>query len=332
MMKKLLLASSLFLALSVSAQAKEDLTIYTYESFVGDYGPGAKIKTKFEETCDCTVNFVSLGDGVAVLNRLKLEGKATKADVVLGLDTNLTAEAHDLGVFGLHGVDVTRAKVPGGWTDTEFLPYDYGHFAFVYDTKVVKNPPKSLEELVNGDVNEKIALEDPRSSTPGLGFMLWMKQVYGDQAADKWKILKKRVLITAPGWSEAYALFTKGEVPIVFSYVTSPAYHMIEEKNDQYQALSFSEGHYLQVEVAGVIAASPHKALAQKFMDFILTPGFQDNIPTINWMMPASATTAPLPPEFDKLVKPAKTLLFTPQEVNGHRRDWINEWFKAVNG
>ncbi|MDE2447240.1 MAG: thiamine ABC transporter substrate-binding protein, partial [Alphaproteobacteria bacterium] len=235
-MKKLLLATSMFLALGAPAHAKEDLTIYTYESFVGDYGPGTKIKAKFEETCDCTVKFVSLGDGVAVLNRLKLEGKATKADVVLGLDTNLTAEAHDLGIFGPHGVDVTRAKVPGGWTDTEFLPYDYGYFAFVYNSKVVKNPPKSLDDLVNGDANEKIALEDPRSSTPGLGFLLWMKRVYGDKAAEKWKILKKRVLITAPGWNEAYALFTKGEVPIVFSYVTSPAYHMIAEKTDQYQA------------------------------------------------------------------------------------------------
>ena len=61
-----------------------------------------------------------------------------------------------------------------------------------------------------------------------------MKSVYGDKSSDAWKKLKGRVLITAPGWSEAYALFTKGEVPIVFSYVTSPAYHMIEEKTDKY--------------------------------------------------------------------------------------------------
>jgi thiamine transport system substrate-binding protein len=332
MMKKILLTATMLFALGTTAQAKDVLTVYTYESFVGDYGPGAKIKAKFEETCDCDVKWVSLGDGVAVLNRLKLEGSNTKADVVLGLDTNLTAEAHDLGLFGKHGVDVARAKVPGGWTDLEFLPYDYGHFAFVYNTEQVKNPPNSLEELINGDPKQKIALEDPRSSTPGLGFLLWMKTVYGGKAAEKWAVLKKRVLITAPGWNEAYALFTKGEVSMVFSYVTSPAYHMIEEKTDKYQAANFSEGHYLQVEVAGLIEASPHKALAQKFMDFILTPGFQDNIPTINWMMPASATTAPLPAEFDKLVKPAKTLLYTPQEVNAHRRDWINEWFKAVNG
>ena len=331
-MKILCVAAAILIGFSMAAQAKETLTIYTYQSFVSDYGPGAKIKANFEKTCDCEINWVSLGDGVAVLNRLKLEGKNTKADLVLGLDTNLTAEAHDLAMFGKHGIDISRAKVPGGWTDLEFLPFDYGHFAFVYNTEIIKNPPKSLDELVNGDPNIKIALEDPRSSTPGLGFLLWMKSVYGDKSSDAWKKLKGRVLITAPGWSEAYALFTKGEVPIVFSYVTSPAYHMIEEKTDKYQAAEFVEGHYLQIEVAGLIEASPHKALAQKFMDFILTPGFQDNIPTINWMMPASATTAPLPTEFDKLVKPAKTLLYSPQEVNAHRRDWINEWFRAVNG
>ena len=331
-MKILCFFAAILLGFSMAAQAKETLTIYTYQSFVSDYGPGAKVKANFEKTCDCEINWVSLGDGVAVLNRLKLEGKNTKADLVLGLDTNLTAEAHDLAMFGKHGIDISRAKVPGGWTDLEFLPFDYGHFAFVYNTEVIKNPPKSLDELVNGDPNIKIALEDPRTSTPGLGFLLWMKSVYGDKSSDAWKKLKGRVLITAPGWSEAYALFTKGEVPMVFSYVTSPAYHMIEERTDKYQAAEFIEGHYLQIEVAGLIEASPHKALAQKFMDFILTPGFQDNIPTINWMMPASATTAPLPPEFGKLVKPAKTLMYSPQEVNAHRRDWINEWFRAVNG
>ena len=119
---------------------------------------------------------------------------------------------------------------------------------------------------------------------------------------------------------------------MVFSYVTSPAYHMIEEMTEKYQAADFAEGHYLQIEVAGLIEASAHKALAQKFMGFILTPEFQNEIPTTNWMMPASATTAPLPDAFGKLVKPTKTLLMTPEDVAKNRREWIDEWFKAVNG
>ncbi len=330
-MKKLIIAFLATTSFSGVALAKDVLTIYTYSSFVSKYGPGAKIKATFEKDCSCDVNFVGLGDGVAMLNRLKLEGKDTKADVVLGLDTNLTAEAKATGLFGKHGIDASKSLVPGGWQDELFLPYDYGHFAVVYNAETLKTPPKSLDELVNGDANVKIVLEDPRTSTPGLGFMLWMKQVYGDKAAEAWTKLKPRILTTAPSWDKAYSLFTKGEAPMVFSYVTSPAYHMIVDKTEKYQAANFAEGHYLQVEVAGLIEPSAHKDLAQKFLRFMQTPGFQDEIAQNNWMMPAAATSAPLPPEFDRLVKPAKTLLYSPEDVAKNRRDWIDEWQKAVN-
>ena len=330
-MKKYLICLAALLPFTAAAAAKETLTIYTYESFTSEWGPGAKIKAAFEKTCDCDVAWVALGDGVAVLNRLKLEGKDTKADVVLGLDTNITDEARATGLFGKHSVDLARAKVPGGWTDEEFLPFDYGHFAVVYDSEKMPLPPKSLDELVNGDPSQKIILEDPRSSTPGLGFMLWMKSVYGDKADAAWKKLAPRILTTAPGWSEAYGLFTKGEAPMVFSYVTSPAYHVVAENVTKYKAAEFSEGHYLQVEVAGLIEASPEHALALKFLDFMLSADFQNEIPTTNWMMPAGEISVALPPAFNDLVKPAKTLLYTPAEVNANRRAWIDEWQKAVS-
>ena len=55
--------------------------------------------------------------------------------------------------------------------------------------------------------------------------------------------------------------------------------------------------------------------LAQKFLAFMTGPEFQDVIPETNWMFPAGKTDKPLNPAFDKLVKPAKTLLFSPEEV-----------------
>jgi thiamine transport system substrate-binding protein len=265
-----------------------------------------------------------------MLNRLKLEGANTQADVVLGLDTNLMAEAQKTGLFGQHGIDVAKARTPVPWTDGYFMPFDYGHFAVVYDTQVMKEPPKSLDELVNGDPSQKIVLQDPRSSTPGLGFLLWMKSVYGEKAAEAWKKLEPRILTVTPGWSEAYALFTKGEAPMVLSYTTSPAYHVIAENTERYKAASFAEGHYLQVEVAGLIEASPEKELAKSFLAFMMGPGFQDQIPTNNWMFPAGETSAPLPPAFDALVKPEKTLLFSPEEVEQNRRAWIDEWLNAT--
>jgi thiamine transport system substrate-binding protein len=210
------------------------------------------------------------------------------------------------------------------------MPFDYGYFAVVYDSQTMTDPPKSLDELVNGDPAQKIILQDPRSSTPGLGFLLWMKQVYGDKAAEAWKKLSPRILTVAPGWSEAYALFTKGEAPMVLSYTTSPAYHVIAENTDRYKAAPFAEGHYMQVEVGGLVEGSQHKELAAKFLSFMMQPGFQDQIPTNNWMFPAGATSAPLPPAFDQLVKPSKTLLYSPDEVDQNRRAWIDEWLNAT--
>jgi thiamine transport system substrate-binding protein len=330
-MKKLLIALTL-LALSVSARAEETLTIYTYESFVSEWGPGGKVKENFEKECACRIEWIAVTDGVAMLNRLKLEGEATDADIVLGLDTNLTAEAAETGLFAPHRQDASQLKLPMPWTDPVFLPFDYAHFAVIYDRQAMTNPPKSLDELVNGDPAQKIVLQDPRSSTPGLGFLLWMKSVYGEKSADAWRKLKARVLTTTPGWSEAYGLFTKGEAPMVLSYTTSPAYHLIAENSDRYAAAGFAEGHYLQIEVAGMTKSAKNPELARRFLAFMIGPGFQDAIPTGNWMFPAAATSAPLPAAFDTLVKPAKTLMFPPEDVAKHRRDWIGEWLNAVSG
>ncbi len=331
MRKTVLLAALAALLSSTSAfAAGKTLTVYTYESFTAEWGPGPKVKAAFEKTCGCTVNYVSVEDGVALLNRLKLEGKDTKADVVLGLDTGLVADAKATGLFAPSGIDASAVKVPGNFKDDVFVPYDYGHFAVVYDTEKMKTPPKSLDELVNGNPDEKIVIEDPRTSTPGLGLLLWMKSVYGDKAGDAWKKLSRRVLTVTPGWSEAYGLFTKGEAPMVLSYTTSPAYHEMEEKTSRYQAASFSEGHYIQIEVAGMTATSKDPALAKSFLSFMVSPAFQDIIPTTNWMLPAAKMDQPLPDAFNKLVQPAKTFLMSPEEVQKNRKAWVDEWVAAM--
>ncbi len=312
------------------ASAQEKLTVYTYESFTAEWGPGPAVKKNFEAECGCEVDFVAVADGVALLNRVRLEGAATKADVVLGLDTNLTAEAKATGLFAPSG-EAGGVDVPGGWNDDTFVPYDYSYFAVVYDTEKLKNPPTSLKDLVEGDASQKIVIQDPRTSTPGLGLLLWVKAVYGDEAADAWAKLKRRVLTVTPGWSEAYGLFTKGEAPMVLSYTTSPAYHMVAEKTDRYQAASFAEGHYLQIEVAGITTTGANNPLSQKFMRFMTGPGFQDAIPETNWMFPAGTTDKPLDPAFDKLVKPARTLLFSPDEVAANRKAWVDEWLGVMS-
>ena len=161
------------------AQA-ETLTVYTYDSFVSDWGPGPAVEKAFEEICGCDLEFVGAGDGAELLARIRLEGARTKADVVLGLDTNLTAAAADTGLFVEHNVTDAEFDLPLGWSDDMFLPYDWGYFAFVYNKETVSNPPESFAELIASDL--KIIIQDPRSSTPGLGLLLWVKAVFGDES------------------------------------------------------------------------------------------------------------------------------------------------------
>ena len=327
----LMTAFALAPALAGPARAETPvLKVYTYESFTADWGPGPQIKKAFEAECGCVLEFTSVEDGVALLSRLKLEGKASEADVVLGLDTNLTAEAAATGLFAPHAGTLDGLSLPIAWTDPIFVPYDWSYFAFVYDKTKVPNPPKSLRDLVeNSDL--ELTIQDPRTSTPGLGLLLWVKQVYGDKAPEAWAKLKAKVLTVTPGWSEAYGLFTKGEAPMVLSYTTSPAYHMVAENTERYQAASFEEGEYLQIEVAGITTTGAKNPLAEKFMAFMTGPKFQDAIPETNWMFPAGKTDKPLNPAFDKLVKPTKTLLFSPEEVAANRKAWVDEWLAVMS-
>ncbi len=121
---------------------------------------------------------MTAGDGAALLAKLRLEGNKTKADVVVGLDTNLLQLAKDSGLFSPHKLNISL-DLPIAWKDETFMPFDWGYFSFVFDKRKTTNIPKSFEELANSDL--KIAIQDPRSSTPGLGLVLWIEKLYNNE-------------------------------------------------------------------------------------------------------------------------------------------------------
>ncbi len=323
-----ILAAGLLAASGAIAEDAPVLTVYTYDSFVSDWGPGPAIKEAFEARCDCTLEFVAAGDGAALLSRLRLEGARTDADIVLGLDNNLMAAARDSGLIAQHGLAADDLDMPVGWIDDMFLPYDWGFFAFVHDTSL-ETVPTDFRALGESDVS--ILIQDPRSSTPGLGLLLWVKAAYGDEAEDVWASLADNVVTVTPGWSEAYGLFLEGEADMVLSYTTSPAYHLIAEEDASKAAAAFEEGHYLQVEVAAKVASTDQPDLADQFMAFVLDDAFQSVIPTTNWMYPAKTPEAGLPEGFETLAKPAKALLYSAEDAAAIRADALDEWLGALS-
>jgi len=311
---------------SLAAAETPVLDVYTYDSFASEWGPGPAIEKGFEESCGCDLRFVTAGDGAALLARLQLEGAATAADVVVGLDTNLTAQANATGLFAAHGQPAVTG-LPTPYEDANFLPFDWGWFAFVHN-KSLATPPKSFEELAASDL--KIVIQDPRSSTPGLGLVMWVKAAYGDRAPEIWAGLKDNIVTVTPGWSEAYGLFLEGEADMVLSYTTSPAYHLIAESDDTKTAAAFDEGHYMQIEVAGKLAASDQPALADAFLAYLTSEAAQAVIPTTNWMYPANPLAAGLPQGFETLIQPAKSLLLSQEEAGALRDAAVAEWQAAL--
>ncbi|MEM9755100.1 MAG: thiamine ABC transporter substrate binding subunit [Pseudomonadota bacterium] len=325
-MKHTIFAAGLVaLAGSASAQTQV-LTIYTYDSFVPDWGPGPAIEAEFEETCDCDLQWVAAGDGAALLSRLRLEGERTDADIVLGLDTNLTAAAAETGLFAPHEIVPEGLALPVPWDDPFFIPYDWGYFAFVHRADLA-DVPDSFASLAASDTT--IIIQDPRSSTPGLGLVMWVDTAYGAAAGDIWSALADNIVTVTPGWSEAYGLFLEGEADMVLSYTTSPAYHLIAEDDPGFDSAAFAEGHYLQVEVAGMVASTDVPDLARSFLAFLLSDGPQDVLPTTNWMYPAAERS--LPEGFETLTVPETALLLPAEEALARRSDAIATWQRALS-
>ncbi len=304
------------------------LTVLTYDSFVAEWGPGPAVETAFEATCSCDLRWLAAGDGAALLARLKLEGARTDVDVVLGLDTSLTADATATGLFAPHGQPaVTTLPVP--FADPMFLPFDWGWFAFVHDRMKLPVPPDSFIALAASDL--RIVIQDPRSSTPGLGLLLWVKAAYGPRAGEIWADLSDNIVTVTPGWTEAYGLFLAGEADMVLSYTTSPAYHLIAEADATKAAALFSEGHYLQIEVAAKLAGSNQPRLADEFLTFTQSEPFQAVIPTGNWMYPVRPPAVGLPNGFQTLITPATSLLLSADQARAAREPAVAEWLAALS-
>ena len=324
-MKHLALATGCLLATQAVAETPV-LNVYTYESFTSEWGPGPQIEAGFEAVCGCDVVFTGVGDGAALLSRIRLEGARSDADVVVGLDTSLMAQAEATGLFA----PVTATAdydLPIAWTDGTFVPFDWGYFAFV--TTKDGPHPANFEELAASDA--KIVIQDPRSSTPGLGLLLWVKDAYGDRAPAIWQGLADNVLTVTPGWSEAYGLFLDGEADMVLSYTTSPAYHVIAEGDDSKEALAFDEGNYMQVEIAGKLAASDQPELAEQFLRYLLGAEAQGVLPETNWMYPAVMPEGGLPEGFHEVVSPEKALLMAPEAAEAARGEALEEWRAALS-
>ncbi len=313
--------------MSKTADEVPTLRVFAYSSFSGSMGPGPALKEAFEQTCACRVEFIEGSDSGILLQRLKIEGESLGADLMIGFDqfdlqkalSEQTWRQIDFSSLNLDPVLKENLK------NNFFVPYDWGILTFVSRDKDLSFRPEKMDDLLDPRLYRKIGLQDPRTSSPGLQFLFWVIKNKGEN--EGFQFIQKmfdQAHSHSPSWATAYGLFLKKQFDLVFSYQTSPLYHVLVEKDPGYSALSFKEPMQAQYEFVGIPTSCRQCDLSAQFVNLMLSPEGQKVIMEKNFMYPILKSVQAGTP-FDNLKSNIKLLPFEvppSSEVDRYLKKW----------
>jgi thiamine transport system substrate-binding protein len=274
---------------NVAKSESKTLRVLAYSSFISSWGPGPTLVRMFEHEYSRShpgqsvkVELLQAEDAGLLLAKMKI----LSSDVVIGFDQFSRPLAKKETRWKKHLVNEPR------YSDEEFLAFDWAPIGFVYREGEI-DPPKSLADLLHPRFKGKIALQDPRSSSPGFQFLSWVaSEMPGEKSVDYLHKLKTNVHSVSGSWSQSYGMFTRGLATLVLSYATSPLYHRFSEKDDRYRFAVFKSPHPVQVEFVAIPEACEQCDLAHLFLKFLNGPPAQAVIMNKNWMLPVNEVSA----------------------------------------
>jgi thiamine transport system substrate-binding protein len=316
-----------------SQQVSDRTTIKVYASgsFISNWGPGPELKKVFEANTGLKITYIEMADPGVTLQKIAIAPEESGGDVVLGLDQFDIVRVSDKVLWkdisalnsNIQSSSLKYDEFQKATQSKNFIPYDWSAIAFVKRTET-KNNPTTLRDLLNSELKSKVAFQDPRTSSPGLQFLLWVANSMSEEEAIQFlKDISVHAHSFSPSWSTAYGLFKNKNVDYVLSYVTSPVYHLVEERDGNYQAMAFKEGLPLQIEFAGILSSCKNCDSANKFISFIQTKEAQKIIMNKNYMLPVDKSVVE-GTAFDTLnvYKLIDFKLYTKEEINKWLRIW----------
>ncbi|HXQ33039.1 MAG TPA: thiamine ABC transporter substrate-binding protein [Anaerolineales bacterium] len=339
----------IFLLTACSSQATgtpqpvepQTLTVMTHDSFA----VSEDVVKSFEEANNADVVFLQSGDAGAVLNKAILTKDAPLADLLFGVDNTFLSRALEADIFEVYDSPALQEISDEFKLDlsNRALPVDYGDVCINYDKAYFAEKdlavPQNLEDLTKPEYQDLLVMENPATSSTGLAFLMATVAHYGDGFADYWRALKANGLVVVDGWETAYYTNFSGSSghgpqPMVVSYGTSPAAEVVfaETPIDDAPTASIAgpDTCFRQIEFVGILKGTQKRALAEKFVDFMLGKGFQEDMPLQMFVYPVNPNAA-LPEEFIKYAQvPEQPASLKPDEIAAHRDQWIQEWTDVV--
>jgi thiamine transport system substrate-binding protein len=326
------------LLISACTQVPDTLTILTHDSFA----ISEAIVTDFEEENNIDVIFLPSGDAGSVLNRAILSKNAPIADVLYGIDNTYLSRAMGEDLFEVYDSPLL-ATIPDEFkldTLNRAIPINYGDVCINYDKSYFRESnlalPTSLDDLIDPQYAGLLVVENPATSSPGLVFLLATITEFGDEGyLDYWENLKNNGVVVANDWETAYytnfsGSAGRGSQPMVVSYGTSPAAEFIFseiEINESPTASLVAENMcFRQIEFVGILKGSKNRALAEKFIDYMLSVDFQEDIPLNMFVFPVNQEAVIQPIFLDHIQIPEAPAVLAADRIAEMREIWIDSW------
>ena len=318
---------------------KADLVIYAYDSFTS-YGLYNATIRGFEEKYGLNVSVYTFGDAGTVMSRAVIEKDDPRADIVVGVDNSLIVKALEQNIFDPFtpsNLDVVPEHLLFDSTH-HVIPFDFGNIAIVYNKQYFTDNqlevPANFTDLLKPEYKDTLIVEDPRTSSTGVAFLLWTIAVFDDTGnytfRDYWSDLDSTIYHTTSGWDSAYSMYLEGEAPMVVSYATDPAYSIHYYDDNSSGAIIMEEGGFAQIEGMGIVRNAKHRDAAEKYIEYMLTEDFQREIALNNWMYPVNRHVE-LPPVYEHAVTTRSNLSIPTTDLEAHYNDWINGWVEVMS-
>lgn len=318
------------------------LTVMTHDSFA----VSESVIAAFEQEHNVNVEFLASGDTGSALNKAILSKDAPLADVFYGVDNTFLSRALEAGIFEAYESPLLQEIPVEFQLDPEHraLPVDYGDVCINYDKSYFASHnlplPQTLEDLTRPEYQGLLVVENPATSSPGLAFLFATIAHFGDPGyLDYWRELRANGVVVVNDWETAYftnfsASSGRGPQPMVVSYASSPAAEVIYADPPVSEAPTASilapGACFRQIEFVGILKGTRHRALARKFVDFMLSVSFQEDMPLQMFVYPVNKNAA-LPPEFVQWAEVAQQpASLDPALIAANRERWIAEWTEAV--
>jgi thiamine transport system substrate-binding protein len=318
------------------------LNVMTHDSFAVTED---LIRT-FEQENNAKLNFIKSGDTGAALNRAILSKGTPLADVFYGVDNTFLSRALQEDIFEPYAAPAL-ADIPATFkldAQNRANPVDYGDVCINYDQAYFgeKNlpAPQTLEDLLKPEYKDMLVVESPATSSPGLAFLLATIAQYGEDGyVQYWTSLRDNGVTVVNDWETAYytnfsGSSGKGPQPMVVSYGSSPVAEMVFAETPPAEPPTASivgpNTCFRQIEFVGILKGTQQRALAEKFVDFMLGKAFQEDMPLQMFVYPVNQQ-AVLPEPFQKYAQfPEQPALLDPETIASNREKWIQTWSDTV--